>query len=959
MRIVKYLLPALLLASLFSSLSFAVTPDRIAGVLNNGQTVTLSSHVHRLALPQYDLGPVDPAFRLGMVTLLTTPTSSQQKALNQLLAQQQDPKSSNYHKWLTPEQVADRFGMSQHDAQQISDWLKKQGFTAIHVARTRNWISFSGTAAQVQSAFGSEIHTYNVNGELHFANATAPRIPAALAGMVSGFRGLNDFKPKPTGIRRARPYYNSPSFGDLVAPGDIATMYDIDALYTAGIDGTGQKIAVAGQTDIYISDIADFRSGFGLPAITGCTSSATTNLLTACNTTNFQYVLVGTDPGQAFLGDLGEADLDVEWSGAIARNAQIIYVNGQTSGGVFDAYYDAIDNQDTLGETVISISYGLCELDDQPFVSTDDTELAIGNSEGITIVNSSGDSGAAQCDYSSTPAARGLSVNYPGSSQYVTSVGGTAIPLANFTSTYWGTTNASDGGTALSYIPEQAWNDDDEIGQFCAANPTNSFCTSNGITNAQTAQAAIGISSTGGGPSNCATISNTGVCTAGFPKPSWQTVTITGQTTRLTPDVSLPASPNFPGYIFCTQLSELNLPGTGSSCASGISNSVENDVSIIGGTSASAPAFAGVVALLNQYLVGAGSGGLGNINPKLYALAETPSNHAFHPVNVADNIAFCTPGTPSNQPVALQCPGTGFFGYSATVTDPTTGYNLATGLGSLDVDKLALAWAASRTSTSTSLTPSATQVYQSGSVTLTASVTPSTATGNVVFDNGSTVLGTVALTAGSAALTTTSLPVGTNNITATYSGNGTLGNSTSTAATVTVSQAFTMAPTVANFQVAQGSAVDATVTLTLASGFTGTVTFTCTEQSTMSESSCIAPPATNASGNVSFHITTTAATTELRRPFNRGTGILYAVLLPGLLGIVFTAGSRKRSLRAMRLLGLIMVMGLSTLWLASCGGSNGGGSTGNPGTPKGTYTITANGASGAATGSTTFTVTVQ
>ena len=174
MRIVKLSVPAILIASLFSSLSYAAVQDRIASSLTNGQTVTLRGSVHRRALPQFDQGPVDPAMRMGTITLMTSPTAAQQRALTHLLAQQQDPKSANYHKWLTPEQYADRFGMSSNDMQKMAAWLKAKGFTVIDLARGRNWISFTGTAAQVSSAFGTEIHRYNVNGELHYANATVP-----------------------------------------------------------------------------------------------------------------------------------------------------------------------------------------------------------------------------------------------------------------------------------------------------------------------------------------------------------------------------------------------------------------------------------------------------------------------------------------------------------------------------------------------------------------------------------------------------------------------------------------------------------------------------------------------------------------------------------------------------------------------------------------------------------------
>ncbi len=381
-------------------------------------------------------------------------------------------------------------------------------------------------------------------------------------------------------------------------------------------------------------------------------------------------------------------------------------------------------------------------------------------------------------------------------------------------------------------------------------------------------------------------------------------------------------------------------------------------LSIIGGTSASAPVFAGVVALLNQYLAGSPSSGLGNINPTLYQLAATPANGAFHQVKTGDNNAYCQAGTPAAQLLALRCPasGTAVVGYSAATADATTGYNLVTGLGSVDINKLAIAWGASRTASSTVLTFAPANPVSGATVTLTATVS-SSAKGNVTFKNGSTTLGTAATTNGVATLTTSTLPVAANSITATYNGNGTLSPSTSTAVTVTVGPAFTLTPSAQTYQVAQGSAVDATVTVGLGTGFTGTITFTCTD--TASLSVCTVPPATNASGDVSFHITTTAPTAKLDRPMDRGSRIFYAVLMPGLLGLFFTFGSKKRSQNAMRLLGLIAVLSVSTMWMASCGGSGGSGSTSNPGTPKGTYTITVSGASGGSTASTSFQLVVQ
>ena len=342
---------------------------------------------------------------------------------------------------------------------------------------------------------------------------------------------------------------------------------------------------------------------------------------------------------------------------------------------------------------VISLSYGLCEFDDNFVLSSsgqplaDESELQKASSMGITFANSTGDSGAAECDFGG--------IRVPRRCEFSDSGTGSQLPRqqsasdrrrrhlnssGEFTSQFWGTSNGTDGDSTTSYIPEQVWNDDAEIWEFCVQNAGNLFCTQGGstavsgwvpITDALPAQKDIGISSTGGGASNCAVqTTDNSSCVSGFTQPTWQTVSVTGQlNVRLSPDVSFLATPNFPGYIFCTQLSELGLGSTGSSCATGIANAVDNNQSIIGGTSASAPVFAGIVTLLNQYL--GSSTGLGNVNPMLYSLAATPSNLAFNAVTTGDNTVYCSGGTPTVQPASYRCPGatgtTGVFGFQASI----------------------------------------------------------------------------------------------------------------------------------------------------------------------------------------------------------------------------------------------------------------------------------------------------
>jgi subtilase family serine protease len=960
MRIVKSLLVSLFV----STLCLAAQPDRILSPLTGGQMVALKGQVHPKAQPQYDKGAVDPSFPLSYMTLFLQPTARQQAAVRQLAAQQQDPHSPNYHKWITPAQYADRFGMGDGDIAKITGWLQTQGFSIVRVANGRNWIAFSGTAAQVQSAFHTEIHQYEVDGEAHIANVSSPSVPAALAGIVGGIRGLHDFRPKPH-VRQRSPLRANPSFfdsnlasGDVLAPGDIATIYDISPLLTAGFDGTGQKMVIAGQTDVYLADLNDFRTLLGLPSITGCTTSAS-NVITACSSSNFQYVLLGTDPGTPGAGDVSEADLDLEWSNAVARKAKIIYVNSPstTSGGVFDSFYDAIDSNLA---PVISLSYGLCEFFDNN-LPADEVELTKANTLGITFLNSSGDAGAAECDRSVNSATNnlavgGLAVSYPASSPEVTGVGGTSLAFpSGFSSTFWGTSNSATGGNALSYIPEGAWNDDVELAPLVSPPST-----------AMGIQESFAISSSGGGPSSCAMqTTDFSSCVSGFPKPSWQTVTITGQpSVRYSPDISLIGSPDFPGYILCTPQSETTGNGSSTStCVSGITTAIESFNSIVGGTSVSTPAFAGIVVLLNQFLNGASSAGLGNINPKLYSMAKnTFDASAFHKVTTGTNVVYCEPGTPSGLPVAYQCPAAGSFGFNAATNDSATGYNLVTGLGSVDANVLATDWAASLVATTTTLAPPSTQAFEGANVTLTATVTPSSATGTVsFFNNGSaTALGSATLTAGTATFSTTALPAGTNSIVATYTGID--ASSTSSAVTVTETLPFSLSPTAATVSVVAGQPGANTINVTIApgSGFTSSLSYTCTGLPALS--SCTFSPNPTALTTVSLTLTTTAATAQARPPFGRRSGIFCAMLLPGFLGILLVGGTRKPSLRGARMLSLIALLAMSTLWMGACGNSSGGGgSNSNPGTPAGSSTITVTGSTTttpAITGTTTFTLTV-
>jgi subtilase family serine protease len=1003
----------LLLLVLAPTLCFAAQPDRIAGSIESRQMVTLPGSVHPKAQPQFDQGPVDPSYQLGYITLIVAPSPSQQAELDQLLAQQQDRSSANFHKWLTPEQYAARFGMSQSDITKITGWLESQGFTVLQVPRGRNSVIFSGTAAQLQNAFNTEIHRYDVNGERHIANSSPLSLPAALSGVVTGVRGLHDFRLKPMYVRPVtgnadgpHPHYTTTIQGNttyFIAPGDIATLYNLSPLYnaTTPIDGTGQKLAIVGQTDIYLADLVDFRNGFNLPTFT-CTT-ASSGLITGCNTTNFAYVLLGTDPGSPSLGDLFESDLDVEWAGAVARNAQIIFINAETANGVNDALAYAISNTTA---PVISMSYGACERE----AGTLETELQQANSEGITIMNSAGDTGSAECDFNppgstntTTPpppysaADGGLAVGYPSSSPEVTGVGGTSIPAFSpndYTSAFWGPSNGTDGGSALATLigQEVSWNDDEALADFCLANPTNSFCNPSPgvkVTSAETYQKDYWISIGGGGVSNCYNPTLAATCTAGFPRPTWQqAITIPGLTSpqstyRLVPDVSLLASPNYPGYVFCTPVEELASTSpydteTTSSCASGIATAADGTVvsgkfvinpSIVGGTSASSPVFAGIVALMNQYL---GGSGLGNINPTLYALAATPANGVFHKVDSGDSNVYCQGATPSGQPADVICPGstgsTEVFGFGASSADTTTGYNLVTGFGSVDANALATAWRAFLTPDfQFSLPNQSVTVAAGASASVVLTITPiSGSTPAVINFSPSSCAGlptgascsfnptSVNFTGANSPTTTliistlpTMEPASAQNVTITPVSPSNVSTSVTLIVTKTT-ETFSIASTNGlTFPVSPGGTASVSIAVSSSTGFINTsnnttavpVTYSCSGIPTTAEIACNFSPGNGQSisqTGVTLNLVTTAATSQSRPPLGRASHVFYALLLPSLFGIVFLGGSRTRGVR---LLSLIVVLGLSTLWLGACGGGSNS-SQKNPGTPAGSYQVT-------------------
>ncbi|MDQ2712117.1 MAG: protease pro-enzyme activation domain-containing protein, partial [Acidobacteriota bacterium] len=624
-------------------------PNLVNQTVNETQLVTLAGNVHPLARVQFDNGSASAALPLDRMMLVLKRSKQQEEDLARLLAGQQDPGSPDFHHWLTPTEFGERFGPSLGDIKAVTDWLQVHGFQVNEVSPGRTYIEFSGNVAQVQSAFHTSIHRYVVNGENHLANDSNPQIPAALAPVVAGVSSLHNFFSKPQLIMSNKklaavlqPGKKTPNYSEgfgsyALAPADYATIYNIGSLYSAGINGHGATIAVVGRSNINLQDIASFRSIFQLP------------------NNNPQIVLNGADPGNLGGGEEAEAVLDNTWSGAVAPNATVKFVvsaSTNTADGVdlSEAYIVTHNVGDVMTE-----SFGSCEASYTAAQAASVSSLAQqAAAEGITYMVSSGDNGSDGCDNpnSTYQAIQPVSVNVLSSPPYVVSVGGNQFDDTNAGGPFWD----SNSGNALSYIPEDVWNEN---------------CNENSCSNQFT------IWSGSGGQSIY------------FSKPSWQSgVTgIPNDTVRHVPDVSLTAAVHDP-YLLC-------LDG---GCTPDSSGNIT--LSGIGGTSAAAPSFAGIMALVVQK-TGARQG---NANPVLYRLAAQEnfsqcdgsntgtlpaSTCIFHDVTVGTN---AVPGEPN-------------FGTPQETYDATVGYDMASGLGSVNAANLVNNWSTQSGGPAVTLTP--------------------------------------------------------------------------------------------------------------------------------------------------------------------------------------------------------------------------------------------------------------
>ncbi len=684
--------PAAAVAQALPLVKTLVDDSRVASLIGNTRPEVSA---------ETDRGVVEGTLALEHMQLLLKRPADREQALEQFMTEQQTPGSPNYHRWLSAQQLGLQYGPAQSDIDAVTTWLAQKGFKVNQISASRTMIDFSGTADLVRFAFGTEIHRLSVDGAPHIANVSDPKIPAALAPVVAGIVSLHDFRPHTNFKMHPEYTYNtSTSTYYALVPADLATIYNFNPLFAAGVRGQGQTIVLIEDTDVLSTgDIATFRYTFQL------------------GNANFTQVQPGgcADPGDV-AGNDAEAELDVEWAGAAAPGAALELASCADSSTTFGGLI-AMQNllNSTAPPAIMSVSYGECEAENgaaanAAYVSTYQQAAA----EGVSVFVSSGDEGAASCDANAANATHGIGVSGFASTPYNVAVGGTDFgdTFAGTNGLYWksATANSATYGSALSYIPEIPWNDScasELISSYSGATTpygSKSFCNS-----AAGFQNFRSTASGSGGPSGCASGSPalfssgvvSGTC-AGTPKPSWQAGLIGNPNdgVRDIPDVSLFAANGVWGhyFIFCY---------TGKSKEGGaLCSGAPSGWSGAGGTSFSSPIMAGLQALVNQKV----GGRTGNPNPTYYKLAaaeygKTGSSLCDSSKGKAVG-STCTFRDVTQGDIDVNCTGThdcyrpsGIYGVlstSRTAYAPaygtTTGWDFATGIGSVNATNLVNSW---------------------------------------------------------------------------------------------------------------------------------------------------------------------------------------------------------------------------------------------------------------------------
>ena len=826
-------------AALVAQTSASLATSRIIQPIDENVRATFKGNVRQDLATVPDLGPVEEGKPLHLYLLLQR-TSAQQADLDNLIQRQQQVTAQEYHKWLTPQEFGARFGASPEDIAKITAWLESHGLTVRSVLNNASMIDFAATAGQVRDTFHTELHYFNIRGGKYLANVKDPQIPAALAPVVAGIKGLikipaltNHTKARqaaydnethrwrinnPTAADKASPAWTDGGGNYYVTPQDFYTIYQVNPVFTGGNLAATATVAVIEESDIEYGtvnsttgvatggDVATFRTLFGVPG--------KLNMHVFHGSGTVTCTAPGIDPNG--IGEDVEASLDAEWINTTAPSANLIFMSCDQSpdNGIFTSMAALIDN--SLSD-VMSLSYGESELF---YGSSDyaaqDTLYAQAALQGQSIFISSGDSGSDNADQNTNgTATSGINVS-AFAAPTVTVTGGTdfsdyydAFEGGPAQSTYWSATNSAHYGDALSYVPETAWN------ESCASSIYANFA---GPYTGAGECGAIGAGADG------SVVGGSGGISTHYTVPAWQTgISGYSGSFHAQPDIAGFAASGFWGHalLFCD-----SNPADGGSidCSSSFS------FGLAGGTSFVAPYMAGVAGLL----VDATGSRQGLLNPALYALGKaqytaTATKTACYSNGQTANIGVTT-GLPaaacifndvttSNNDVPCAAKSTKCFvntgdsfgmlsltgSGSLSVAYPSkAGFDQVSGIGTVNVNNLITKWNTAFTST-TGLKASPTSITSGQSTQLTATVTggtptgyvdtPPALTGTASFAAGATALGKCTLSAGTCSLSVagSALQSGANSVTATFLGSGTYPSSTSSIVTVTVTSGTTFA----------------------------------------------------------------------------------------------------------------------------------------------------------------------
>ncbi len=680
--------------SAFAQTGSLTTPAVVVEPVDESKLVSIAGSTHPLAVPKYDEGAVSDTFKMAHVFLQLRRSPAQEQAFENLIAELENPHSPSYHQWLTAEQVGKTFGPAEQDIQTVVSWLASHGVQVNTIHQTGLTIDFSATAAQIRDTFHTEIHSYNVNGQRHIANAGNPEIPAALSPVVAGVVSLNDFLPKPAITKPKSNFsFNCKGCPDGFngteqydeAPADLATIYNAAPLYRAKkpITGKGQTVVVLEVTDINPADVATFRSAFGLSKYSG----------------TFAIIHPGagcSDPGTN--GAEGEAALDAEWGGAVAPDADVKLAscaNSTTNFGAFIAAQNLLDQKNP--PHIMSLSYLGCEADQGPggnaYINALWQQAA---SEGVSVFVAAGDGSAAGCDdFDTAPYSEyGIAANGLASTPYNVATGGTDFldTFENENSTYWSKSNTATGKSAKSYVPEMPW--DDSCGSTILA---EYYGYSNVLTFCNTSLGQNWLNIVGG----------SGAPSFVYSKPYWQNNIpgIPSDGKRDLPDISLFASNAFwfHAILLCmSDPAEGGVPCDYSVPADAFYNSA-------GGTSFTAPQFASIQALINQKA----GGPQGNPDSIYYDLYRSEFNGnkwnleqcdatkgngigsacMFHDVTVGSNSVPCYGTNNCYDPNPADY---GILSTSDKHFDPAylakSGWDFTSGLGSINIANVVNNW---------------------------------------------------------------------------------------------------------------------------------------------------------------------------------------------------------------------------------------------------------------------------